>query len=119
VDKDKNYLGNINLKGKGSHAGWTEEQIKEFLKCSEDPIYFSEKYIKIVHVDHGFIPIKLYDYQKEIIEKITNNRKLVTTASRQCGKCVINTTEIKLRNKKTGEVIKTTVEDFFNAEKTK
>jgi hypothetical protein len=94
VDKDKNYLGNINLKGKGSHAGWTEEQIKEFLKCSEDPIYFSEKYIKIVHVDHGFIPIKLYDYQKEIIEKITNNRKLVTTASRQCGKTTTATAVI-------------------------
>ena len=60
--------------------------VAEFLKCAKDPIYFSEKYIQIVHVDHGLIPIKMYDYQKEIAEAITYNRRVTVNTSRQAGK---------------------------------
>lgn len=90
----KTYNGNANLKRKGIAIEWTQNRVKEFVKCSKDPIYFSEKYIKIVHVDHGLIPIQMYDYQKEITEKITNNRRCAVVTSRQAGKtttavCVI------------------------------
>jgi hypothetical protein len=80
------YLGNPLLKRSGLPIEWTQEMLQEYLKCAQDPIYFSEKYIKIVHVDHGFIPIKLYDYQKEIIEATVNNRRVVCNTSRQAGK---------------------------------
>jgi len=83
---EKGYLGNLNLKRKGVSVDWDKEKIKEFLKCAKDPVYFSEKYIQIVHVDHGLIPIVLYDYQKEIIEKITKNRRVTVVTSRQAGK---------------------------------
>ena len=83
---DKGYLGNLNLKRKGVAVDWDEEKVKEFLKCAKDPVYFSEKYIQIVHVDHGLIPIELYEYQKEIIEKITKNRRVAVVTSRQAGK---------------------------------
>ena len=83
---DKGYLGNLNLKRKGVAINWTKKQLKEFIKCAEDPIYFSEKYIQIVHVDRGLIPIELYEYQKEIVEKITNNRRVAVVTSRQAGK---------------------------------
>lgn len=82
----KGYLGNPNLKKTRTQIEWTQELIDEYIKCKYDPIYFAEKYIKIVHVDHGFIPIRLYDYQKEIIEKITNNRRVTVVTSRQAGK---------------------------------
>lgn len=85
-DKIKGYLGNQNIKGKGAQIEFTPEMIQEFLKCAKDPIYFAEKYIKIVHVDHGLIPIRMYDYQKEIAEAITNNRRVVVNTSRQAGK---------------------------------
>lgn len=49
----RSYLGNINLKRKGVTIEWTEEMVQEFVKCARDPIYFAEKYIQIVHVDHG------------------------------------------------------------------
>jgi len=84
--KDKGYLGNLNLKRKGTAVEWTPDMIQEFVKCAKDPIYFSEKYIQIVHVDHGLIPIRLYDYQKKIIEKITNHRRMAVNTSRQAGK---------------------------------
>ena len=83
---ERGYNGNANLKKKGMTIEWTEDKISEFLKCAKDPIYFAEKYIKIVHVDHGLIPIKMYDYQKEIVEKFVNNRRTTVVTSRQAGK---------------------------------
>ena len=83
---DRGYNGNPLLKKSRKQISWTQEMLQEWLKCAQDPIYFAEKYIKIVHVDHGFIPIRLYDYQKEIIVKLTNNRRVTVVTSRQAGK---------------------------------
>jgi hypothetical protein len=80
------YRGNSNLKPKNIQLEWSQERLQEYLKCSKDPIYFAEKYIQIVHVDRGLIPIILYDYQKEIMEKIANNRRVTVNTSRQAGK---------------------------------
>lgn len=80
------YLGNQHLKKSGTDIEWTPELIKEYLKCAEDPIYFAKKYIKIVHVDHGLVPFDMYDYQAEIVEKITNNRRVAVLTARQSGK---------------------------------
>jgi len=80
------YLGNPLLKRSGLPIEWTQEMLQEYMKCANDSIYFCEKYIKIVHVDHGFIPIKLYDYQKEIIEATLANRRVTCNTSRQAGK---------------------------------
>lgn len=82
----KGYNGNQNIKRKGMAIEFTPDMIREYLKCSADPIYFAEKYIKIVHVDHGLIPIIMYDYQKEIANAITNNRRVTVNTSRQAGK---------------------------------
>jgi hypothetical protein len=83
---ERGYNGNINLKRKGTSIEFTQEMVGEFIKCAQDPTYFAEKYINIVHVDKGLIPIKLYDYQKEIVEKISNNRRVAVVTSRQAGK---------------------------------
>jgi hypothetical protein len=82
----KGYNGNPLLKKVRKNISWTPEMVEELIKCKNDPIYFAEKYVQIVHVDFGLIPIKLYDYQKEIIEKITNNRRVTVVTSRQAGK---------------------------------
>lgn len=84
--RNEGYLGNNNLKRNGVQIEFTPDMIAEILKCKQDPIYFAEKYIKIVHVDHGLIPIKLYDYQKDIIQSITDNRRVTVCTSRQAGK---------------------------------
>jgi hypothetical protein len=94
TQKTKTYNGNASLKRKGIAIEWTQDRVEEYLRCAKDPEYFAQKYIKIVHVDHGLIPIELYDYQQEIIEKITNNRRVAVVTSRQAGKtttavCVI------------------------------
>ena len=47
---DKGYNGNPLLKKARKKIEWTQEQVEEWLKCADDPIYFAERYIKIVHV---------------------------------------------------------------------
>lgn len=83
---DGGYLGNPLLKKARKQIAWSPDMLQEFLRCAEDPIYFAEKYIQIVHVDRGLIPIRLYDYQKEIVQKITDNRRVTVVTSRQAGK---------------------------------
>ena len=46
---DSVYLGNPNLKKANTPIEFSEEQIIEFLKCKEDPVYFANNYIKIIN----------------------------------------------------------------------
>jgi len=82
----KNYLGNPNLKKVNMPVSLTEEQIREYVKCAEDPIFFIERYVKIITLDRGFININLYPFQTQAINDITNNRKVILKAGRQLGK---------------------------------
>ena len=91
---DKGYLGNSHLKKIGEQIEFTPELLKEYMKCAQDPVYFAENYIKIVHVDHGLIPMNMYEYQKEITEKITNNRRVAVLTARQSGKTTTATAVI-------------------------
>ena len=53
------YLGNPNLKKANTQIEFTQENIIEFLKCKDDPVYFANNYIKIVSLDEGLVPFKL------------------------------------------------------------
>jgi|TARA_B110000208_G_scaffold89432_1_gene112725 hypothetical protein len=80
------YLGNSNLKKVQENIEWTPELLKEYMKCANDPVYFAKTYIKIVHVDRGLVPFKMYDYQESITRKITDNRRVAVLTARQSGK---------------------------------
>ena len=82
----KTYLGNNNLKAAGVVLNFTKEQIEEYLKCAEDPIYFIESYCKIVTLDHGIQPFVLYPCQVNKVNIIHNNRKIILMEGRQQGK---------------------------------
>ena len=83
---DTSYLGNANLKRVGIPISFTEEQILEYKRCSEDPVYFIDNYCYIVTLDHGLQPFKLYDCQKNKIKLIHENRKVILMEGRQQGK---------------------------------
>ena len=55
------YLGNSNLKRIGEEIEWSPDLLQEYMKCAKDPIDFAKNYIKIVHVDKGLVPFKMYD----------------------------------------------------------
>jgi hypothetical protein len=80
------YLGNPNLKKVNVTVEFTQEQIEEFAKCSKDPLYFIQNYVKIVSLDEGLVPFKMYDFQKEIVGTIHNNRFTICKLPRQSGK---------------------------------
>ena len=80
------YMGNPNLKRVGTTFEYPQHLVEEYERCMDDPIYFAEKYIKIVTVDRGLIPIELFDYQKELIEAFKDNNRLILTTARQMGK---------------------------------
>ncbi len=82
----KTYLGNANLKAVGVELEYTEDQIQEYIKCAKDPIYFIETYCKIVTLDHGLQPFKLYECQKNKVNVIHSNRKVILMEGRQQGK---------------------------------
>ena len=80
------YNSNQQLKAANVSIPFTEEQIQEYVKCSKDPVYFIENYCKIVSLDHGLIPFKLYDCQIEKVRVIHENRKVILMEGRQQGK---------------------------------
>ena len=56
---DFTYLGNPNLKKANVRQEWTEEQVKEYARCMQDPLYFIQTYVRIVSLDEGLIPFKM------------------------------------------------------------
>jgi hypothetical protein len=82
----KYYLGNPHLKKVGIAQSMTEDQVREFVLCSKDPIYFIERYVKIITLDKGFVSISLYPFQKQAINDINENRQVILKAGRQLGK---------------------------------
>ncbi|QJT70111.1 terminase DNA packaging enzyme large subunit [Synechococcus phage SynMITS9220M01] len=83
---DNVYLGNPNLKKANTPIEFTEDQIREFLRCKEDPVYFAKNYVKIVSLDEGLITFKPYDFQEKLINNFHNNRFNICKMPRQTGK---------------------------------
>ena len=80
------YRDNPLLKKVGIQHPYTQEQVEEYAKCATDPVYFAMNYIKIVNVDEGLIPFKMWDFQKEMIKIYHENRFSITKCPRQVGK---------------------------------
>jgi hypothetical protein len=80
------YNANPNLKPIGVQVDWTQDTFQEYLKCSQDPVYFIDNYCYIVTIDHGLQPFKLYECQKEKVKLIHDNRKVILMEGRQQGK---------------------------------
>jgi hypothetical protein len=85
----KHYLGNPKLKRINMPMQLTEDQVREFVKCAKDPDYFIQNYVKIVTLDKGFVQINLYPFQKEVVQNIHDNRRVILKAGRQVGKTTI------------------------------
>ena len=80
------YLGNPNLKKANTPIEFTQEQIIEFLKCKDDPVYFANNYIKIVSLDEGLTQFHPYHFQEQLINNFHENRFNICKMPRQTGK---------------------------------
>ena len=61
ANPNESYLGNPHVKRDGVEQKWTQEQIIEYKKCMNDPVYFCITYCKVINLDEGLVPFKLYD----------------------------------------------------------
>lgn len=85
-NKKSAYNGNKNLKRVDTAIEWTPELVIEYRKCALNPVYFIEKYVKIVNVDKGLVNFNMYDYQKDIVDLSERERFVICKMPRQCGK---------------------------------
>jgi len=83
---DDIYLGNPNLKKAHTKINFTPEQIQEFIKCKEDPVYFARNHIQIVSLDEGLVPFKMYPFQENLIRNFHKHRFNICKMPRQTGK---------------------------------
>ena len=83
---DNVYLGNPLLKKANTTIEFTQEQIEEYIKCKDDPVYFAQNYVQIVTLDHGLQPFKTYDFQEKLINRFHNHRFNICKMPRQTGK---------------------------------
>ena len=80
------YLGNDRIKRVGIELSYTEEQVAEIIKCTEDPVHFIRNYVKIVNVDHGLVPFNMWPFQEEMVKTFHENRFCIAKMPRQVGK---------------------------------
>ena len=83
------YLGNPLLKKANTSQNFTEEQVIEFAKCIDDPVYFAKNYINIVTLDHGLQIFNPYPFQETMLDRFHNNRFNICKLPRQSGKSTI------------------------------
>jgi hypothetical protein len=83
---DSVYLGNPNLKKANTPIEFSEEQIIEFMRCKEDPVYFANNHIKIISLDEGLTQFHPYHFQEKLINNFHSNRFNICKMPRQTGK---------------------------------
>ena len=86
--QDTAYKQNPLLKQRGVNIDFTKEQVKEVIRCSQDPEYFLSEYIKVISLDDGIIPFHPYPFQQKLIDSFHNNRFTICKLPRQSGKSV-------------------------------
>jgi hypothetical protein len=88
IPKTIYYNGNVNIKKAGVHQEYTPEQLAEYIKCKDDPIYFIKNYVKIVSLDEGLVKFDMWEFQERMIETFFQERWSINLLPRQMGKTI-------------------------------
>ena len=83
---EEHYLGNPLLKKANTPINFTQDEVLEFMRCKDDPVYFAKKHVKIVSLDEGLTPFKPYHFQEKLIRNFHENRFNICKMPRQTGK---------------------------------
>jgi len=107
------FKGINNLRDHNESVPIERWQLDELRKCANDPLYFITHYVMINTKDRGMQLFKMWDFQKELVQKYINNRFVIAKWPRQSGKCVHSDEKIYIKNKD-GEEMEFTIGEFFN-----
>ena len=89
MSESTTYLGNPNLKKINTPVSFSQEDIEEYNKCSKDPLYFIQNFVRIVSLDHGLVPFNMYSFQKDMVNSMHTNRFTIHKLPRQSGNSTI------------------------------
>lgn len=82
----KGYNNNPNLPREDFKHAFSQAEIDEFMKCADDPVYFATTYMRIINVDHGLMPFRMWDFQQDMLRTFHKNRFAICKLPRQVGK---------------------------------
>jgi hypothetical protein len=82
----KGYNNNPNLPKEDYRHAFTQAEIDEFVKCAGNPVYFAMTYMRIINVDHGLMPFRMWDFQQDMLRTFHENRFSICKLPRQVGK---------------------------------
>ncbi|MGL5692047.1 MAG: hypothetical protein ACRDD8_14690 [Bacteroidales bacterium] len=101
------FANDPELRAADLNFDWTNEELAEYVRCSQDCVYFVQKYCKFL-TDRGRVTVNLRDYQKRILSLLTLeeykpnvrelgpvHRNVALCQSRQSGKCCTPTTTVE------------------------
>ena len=80
------YHNNPNLPRVDYKHNFTQNEIYEFMKCADDPVYFAITYMKIVNVDKGLMPFEMWNFQQDMLRSFHEERFSICKLPRQVGK---------------------------------
>lgn len=67
-----------------------QEQLKEYIKCAKDPVYFINGHGYAFNIEKGSVSkIKCFTYQEEFLRNLKNEKNNIVLKSRQTGLSVI------------------------------
>ena len=66
-----------------------KEAFDILVRCGKDPRYFLDNFAKVSHPKRGLIPMKLFPYQEELVNKFQNHRFNIVLKARQIGASAI------------------------------
>ena len=106
------YNRNTKIMAADVEYPYSAEHLIEIKKCSENIFYFICNYAKVITLKGGIDLLKLYQYQKNAIKIIAENRFSIFKFPRQMGKCVDENTKIKVRIN--GDVLDLTIGQLYH-----
>lgn len=87
-ERKSRYLGDPDLRRAKTPLKMTADMVREWKRCRDDIVYFVKNYMRIVHVDHGMVLFKLWDFQERMLRNMEHNRFFVSKCPRQVGKSI-------------------------------
>lgn len=87
------------IKKPKQRTAFTSQDLEDLFRCSVDPIFFIENFVKVQHPTKGAVPFHLYDFQKRLIDAYYNQRFVAAMLARQMGKSLAPQSKVNANGK--------------------
>lgn len=94
--QEKYYLGNKSLPTADSDYEFSPDMVNAVCRCVDDIKYFAENFFTIIAAGKR-CKIPLRPYQKDFLDTMMKDDRVILLTSRQIGKCFCNNTKLKIK----------------------